>query len=294
MKSPPVGKRILIIYNPSAGGGAEAHLAAVKTALEERRCDVTLLATGSASQLSTLYRDFVASDWDVVAIAGGDGTLMEAINGLRQGSPVLALIATGTANVVALDLGLVVGANALADIIVAGRTKQLCAGQVNNKLFTFTAGVGFDAAVVARVRPRIKKWTGKLAFALAAMGTLVAYRYPVYRLTIDDKVYSGVGAIILNGRYYAGKHIVSADNDLGNGSLCVVILNRPGRIAALSYSLAMLLDRLPSRSDVTVLKQVRSIEIAGDDATPVQIDGEIACHLPVRTTADAARFDILA
>lgn len=293
MNSMTACKRILIIHNPTAGGGAATHLAAVKTALESRRCEVTLIATAAPSQLSTLYRDFVASDWDVVAIAGGDGTLMEAINGLAGQSPVLALIATGTANVVALDLGLVVGADALADVIIAGNTKQLCAGRVNDKLFAFTAGVGFDAAVVARVRPSVKRWAGKLAFVLAAVETLIAYRYPVYRMTMDNKEYSAAGVIIVNGRCYAGKHIVSPGNDLGNGCLCAVILHKPGRIAALSYSLAMLLDRLPSRSDVTFLQQVRSIEIEAGDEAPVQVDGEIACHLPVRITADAQRFDIL-
>ena len=286
-------KRVLIIHNPAAGKGAVTRTVAVKAALESRGCAVTLLATASPSQLSTLYRDFVADDWDVVAIAGGDGTLMEAINGLSPNTPVLALVATGTANVVALDLGLVVGADALADVIVAGRTTQLCAGQVNDRLFAFTAGVGFDAAVVARVRPAIKKWAGKLAFVLAALGTLIAYRYPVYRMTIDGKAYSGVGAIIVNGRYYAGKHLVAPDNDLGNGSLCVVVLHRPGRLAALGYSLAMLLGRLPSRSDVTTLQQVRSIAIDGDERAQVQVDGEIICRLPVRINADVKRFDVL-
>ena len=269
-------------------------MVAVKAALESRGCAVTLKATASPSQLSTLYRDLVASDWDVVAIAGGDGTLMAAINGLARHSPVLALIATGTANVVALDLGLVVDADALADVIVAGRTKKLCAGRVNDRLFVFTAGIGFDAEVVARVRTSVKKWLGKLAFGVAAVHTLIAYRRSAYRMTIDGKVYSGVGTIVVNGRYYAGKHVVSPDNDLGNGSLCVVILHKPGRIAALRYSLAMMSDQLPSRSDVTVLQQVRSIEIEGDDLTPVQVDGEIVCHLPVTITADAKRFDILA
>lgn len=294
MNSPTVSKRILIIHNPAAGRGAATRLVAVQRALESRNCDVTLVATASPSQLSTLYRDFVTGDWDVVAVAGGDGTLMEAINGLARESPVLALIATGTANVVALDLGLVVGADALADVILAGRIRQLRAGRVNDRLFAFTAGVGFDAAIVARVRPSVKKRAGKLAFVLAAVDTLVAYRYPLYKMTIDNKVYSGVGAIIVNGRYYAGKHVVSPNNDLGNGCLCVVILHKPGRIAALSYSLAMLLGRLQSRSDVTFLQQVRSIEIEGEDVTPVQVDGEISCHLPVRITADAKRFDILA
>ncbi|MEM9472761.1 MAG: diacylglycerol kinase family protein [Pseudomonadota bacterium] len=289
-----MGKRILIIHNPAAGRGAASHIAAVKCALETRQCDVTLIATASQSRLSALYRDFVADDWDVVVIAGGDGSLMGAINGLAGQPPVLALIATGTANVVALDLGLVVDAEALADVIVAGRTRQLCAGRVNNKLFAFTAGVGFDADVVASVSPSVKKLTGKLAFALAAVRTLIAHSYPVYKMTIDNKEYSGVGAIIINGRYYAGSHVVAPQNDLGNGRLCVVILHKPGRIAALRYGLAMLLDRLQSRTDVTFLQQVRSIEIDGDDTTPVQVDGETACHLPVLITADAKRFDILA
>ena len=271
----------------------ETRLGAVERILKVHNCDVTLLASASPAHLTSLFRDVEVSDWDVVAIAGGDGTLMETINVLARGSPVLALIATGTANVVALDLGLVVEAEVLADIILSGRTRLLCAAQVNNRLFAFTAGVGFDAAIVDRVSPSVKKTAGKLAFVLAAIGTLLAYRYPVYKMRVDNIEFSGIGVIVVNGRYYAGKYIVAPDNDLGSGSLCALILHKPGRIAAVNYLLAMAFDRLHTCADVTFLQNIRSIDIEGEAITPVQVDGEIACHLPARITADAKRFDIL-
>lgn len=186
-----------------------------------------------------------------------------------------------------------VEAEALAEIILSDRTKLLCAAQVNNRLFAFTAGVGFDAAIVDRVLPLIKKMAGKLAFVLAAIGTLVAYRYPVYKMKVDNMKFSGVGLIVLNGRYYAGKYVVALDNDLDSGSLCALILHKPGRIAALNYLRATALDRLHTRADVTFLQNIQSIDIEGESMTPVQVDGEIVCHLPARITADAKRFDIL-
>lgn len=272
----------------------DTRLVAVERILKTRRCNVTLHASASPADLMSFFRTCEADDWDVVAIAGGDGTLMEAINVLAHDMPALAIIATGTANVVALDLGLMVKPDALADIILSGRSRPFCAARINDRLFTFTAGVGFDAVVVDRVSSSLKRRTGKLAFVLAAISTLVTYRYPVYKFTADNREYSGVGLIVVNGRYYAGKYLVAPENDLGNGSLCALILHKPGRIAALGYLLAMTLDRLHTRTDVSFLQNIRSIEVEGDAMTPVQVDGEIACHLPARITADAKRFDVLA
>lgn len=294
MNSPSADKRILIIHNPTAGRGLESRLFSVEKILNDRNCHVTLLASPSPSHLTSYFHDGKAADWDVVAIAGGDGTLMRAINALAQDAPVLALIATGTANVVALDLGLMVEADALADIILSGRTRPFCAAKVNSRLFAFTAGVGFDAAVVDRVSPSVKKTAGKLAFVFAAISTLVAYRYPEYEIAADNMEFSGVGVIVVNGRYYAGKHVVAPDNDLGSGRLCAIILHKPGRIAALKYVLAMALDRLHTRADVTFLQNIRSVDIKGDAMTPVQVDGEILCHLPARIEAGAKRFEFLA
>src|SRR5689334_18786729 len=90
---------LLVIYNPIAGRRRGGLLARVSTALAAAGVRVTTAATGARGDAARLAR--AARDGGTVAVAGGDGTINEAINGLAGGSARLALIPLGTANVLA-------------------------------------------------------------------------------------------------------------------------------------------------------------------------------------------------
>lgn len=61
---------------------------------------VTLLAPRSAGELERTVKTASSTDWDCVIVAGGDGSLKEAMNGRSANTPSLGLMPTGTANVV--------------------------------------------------------------------------------------------------------------------------------------------------------------------------------------------------
>lgn len=98
--------------------------------------------------------------FDAVVALGGDGTVNEVVNGLltdgiHPAVPALGVVPGGSTNVFARALGLpndpVEATSMLLDAMAAGRTREIGLGLADDRYFLFTAGLGFDAAVVAAV-----------------------------------------------------------------------------------------------------------------------------------------------
>jgi diacylglycerol kinase family enzyme len=102
----------------------------------------------------------------VVIAFGGDGTVNEVVTGLlaegpRPGGPALAIVPGGSTNVFARALGLpnhaVEATGALLRLLREDRTRTVsvgaarCDDESEDRYFTFSAGFGFDAAVVGAV-----------------------------------------------------------------------------------------------------------------------------------------------
>jgi diacylglycerol kinase family enzyme len=97
---------------------------------------------------------------ELVIAAGGDGTVNEVVNGLLHDQagttvPDLAIVPAGSTNVFARNLGLpadpVEATGLLLDAVQSGRRTPIGLGRLDERWFTFCAGVGFDAAVIQEV-----------------------------------------------------------------------------------------------------------------------------------------------
>ena len=173
------GTRILVIYNPVSGRRNKARLDRVLTRLCEAGAQVTVRETGGPGDAETYARE--AGNFDVVAVAGGDGTVNEALNGLgtlggktpRGKTPALAFIPLGTANILAHELGLPRSAWGLAETILVGERKVVRPGRANGRLFLLMVAAGFDARVVAGVDTGTKRVLGAAAYVVLEGDSLV-------------------------------------------------------------------------------------------------------------------------
>ncbi|MSW96509.1 MAG: hypothetical protein F2796_06890, partial [Actinobacteria bacterium] len=109
-------------------------------------------ARGHATQLADAA---ARSGADLVVTFGGDGTLNEAVNGLADHDVPVFPLPGGSQNVFAKLLGIPANLDdAAQDLLWRARdwqVRRVDAGRVNGRRFTFSAGVGLDAAVVERV-----------------------------------------------------------------------------------------------------------------------------------------------
>jgi YegS/Rv2252/BmrU family lipid kinase len=288
-----MSKRVLVIYNPAAGQRGERFVNQVVARMEDAGAQVSRRETSCPGELEEMVRRAPVTDWDCIAVAGGDGSLMEAVNGTSAASPPLALIPTGTANVVSLELGLPSNARQLADVILKGQTLDISLAEANGRRFVFTAGVGFDAYLVATVSSALKRRIGKLAFAVAGFHALRSYGFPILDIKVDGNNYRGAGVIVMNGSLYAGRYVAAPDRKLADPDFSVLVLRKPGISAAFGYVAALGLGRLSSHASVEFIPSAKRVEVTGRAGLSYQADGDNAGVLPLTVRADAGRVKLM-
>jgi diacylglycerol kinase family enzyme len=172
----------LLVVNPFATRVTDRKLAAVEKELG-RVTELTVVKTAHRAHATELVTQASRDGYDAVIVFSGDGVFNEALNGLHGEMPI-GFIPGGGTSVLPRALGLpaepVAAARRLADAIERGRTRRITLGRVNGRRFSFSAGIGLDAAAVRRVdemgRREDGKRPGDFAFALAVVRVLASNR----------------------------------------------------------------------------------------------------------------------
>src|SRR5215510_15442148 len=115
-------KALLLIVNPTAGRRRGGLVEAVAARVRAEGWTVDVVETAAAGDARRLAETCDAHRYGVIAVAGGDGTINEVVNGLagRADAPAIGIVPLGTANVLAHELGLGSSAAAVAQTMVSG------------------------------------------------------------------------------------------------------------------------------------------------------------------------------
>ncbi|MBY0511432.1 MAG: diacylglycerol kinase family lipid kinase [Rhodospirillaceae bacterium] len=283
--SVPQPRRILAVFNPAAGGERRGRFVRVVDAIRKLGGVVTIVETTAPGDAERIARDTAAQDFDIIAAAGGDGTVNEIINGLRDRDIPLGLIPLGTANVLADEIGLGRDIDKVARALVSGAIKPIRVGRANGRRFTMMAGAGFDANVVDRVSLRLKKLIGPLAYVWQSAVQATTDRFESCDVTIDGTAYKTVSVVACNGRRYGGPFIAAPGASLSDDCFHILLMSGRGWLSVLRYGLGLMLGRLTTLHDVRLVTG-RDMTVRGNTSQPVQADGDIVAHLPLTVTID--------
>jgi YegS/Rv2252/BmrU family lipid kinase len=284
----PRSPRVLIVHNPAAGRG-RTRFAATLERLQALGCEVEVRATARRGDAEVLARAGVDQGFARVVAAGGDGTINEAIQGLAGTRTPLALIPLGTANVLAIEIGLDLAPDALAETIAHATARPVCLGRLRGPdgrahWFAMMAGIGADAHAVAGVNLGLKRVLGKGAYYAEMLRQLLVFPFPRYRLSVDGTAYEAASAVVAKGRYYAGRYLLAPEARLWEPVFQVCLFERGGRLAALRYARALQQGRLARLPDYRIVSG-RAVRIEAPAGEPVQADGDIVARLPVEIEA---------
>jgi diacylglycerol kinase (ATP) len=278
-----VRRRIQFIVNPVSGGRRNmAVVMELVRQLRERGDQVSVYITRCAGD-ARAFGQAVSPDVDVVVAVGGDGTANEVVQGLIQHPIPIALLPTGTENLLARQFGLRADADLLFETINANCRQWIDVGVVNGMHFMIIAGVGFDAEVVHQL---VRRRTGHITYVTyfwPLWRTFWGYRFPVIRVTADgQELFEGRGIAFIGNiaRYAIGLRILNgAMCDDGRLDLCIFPCRWQGTL--LMHALRVLTKRHRSREDI-IYRTAQRIMVESREKLPLQVDGDPAGFLPAR------------
>ena len=278
------GSRLAAIFNPqSGGGGYKRDVPLIFAALRGFGYAVEEMQTTEPGDDTRLAREAVNAGFDVVCAVGGDGTVNETINGLAKSDVPLAIIPTGTVNVLAMELGIPLEPPDAVKLLEAGTVSWIDLGLAGDRYFGLMAGVGMDAAVVASLNPTMKKALKEAAFAVQGLGTYLTHEDPLFRVTCKERTVEGYFAVFGNSSNYGGAFGITPLADMRDGLLDVCVLKDKSFVSTVWYWTAALINAHIKHPKVEYFRTESAsvVTVEGDKEVLVQTDGEIAGKLPM-------------
>jgi len=295
--SPAETAPIMVIFNPTAGAKRRRRLARFLAALEAKRMIFDLRTTEAAGDAFTLAREANAGNYGAVVVAGGDGTINEAVNGLLQeegrSKVPLGLLPLGTANILARELGLPKNPEAAAEIVAKGASRRLAVGQANDRHFVLMVGIGFDAAVVANLDLGLKRRLHQGAYVLEVIRQIWCFDYPRYKVTVAGETYEARSLIATKVRHYGGPFVIAPGADAADARLHLCLFEAGSVVTAAGYAIAFLRGNLHRARGVRMI-EATAAEVEGPLGQPVQSDGDVVTQLPLRLGVAANALEVLA
>ncbi|MFD7654402.1 diacylglycerol/lipid kinase family protein [Actinosynnema sp. NPDC059797] len=293
--------RALLVVNPQATattpGGRDvlAHALASEVKLDVVETDYRGHAADAAAGA-------VVDGYDLVVAHGGDGTVNEVVNGVlrggaRPGLPLLGVVPGGSANVFAGALGLprdpVEATYRLLQAVEHGTSRRVSLGKVasaggplqHDRWFTFNAGVGWDADVVAGVEHQRAKGlqASPGLYARTALASYFTQRRHPASLTVQipgEPPFEDVRLAFVSNTdpwtYLGDKAIRLNPSTSFDGGLGLFALHGMGLPTVLRYVAHLLAtDGNPKGANLLRRDDVEYVRVTTREPVNLQVDGDL-------------------
>ena len=276
-------KSALLIVNPSSGreratDASESLVAGIR----QRYDEVTVVVTAGDGDAGDAARRAAAEGCSTIFVAGGDGTLNEALNGVAAVSALdhirFGIVPLGTGNDFAAALGIPTDLDAALQTLLAERELRVDVGVVNGRCFLNTSGGGYIAEVSVAVTPQLKTIAGRLAYLIGGAQALIEYD-PVRATVTAEPGALRLGLrmyafAVCNSRLIAGGRIIAPEAVIDDGLLDVCVIEGMRAIEFVALARKVAGGEHVNDSRVRYL-QARTVQIEFDRETLINTDGEV-------------------
>ncbi|MFD1717946.1 diacylglycerol/lipid kinase family protein [Georgenia deserti] len=317
----PRSGRVGVLLNPASGRGrGRAVREQVFSGLAAARFDVLDLSGRDLATATARARTGLALGLDALIVVGGDGIVHAGVNVVAGTGVPLGIVAAGSGNDIARDLGLPVhdvpdSLRMIAEALAARRggrpgpdgegLRLLDAvgvsrpGGVVEHWYLAVLSCGIDAAVNARANEMT--WPSGASRYLRALAVeLTHYRPFGYRVTMDGSVWESDGALVAvaNTRCFGGGLRIAPDAAADDGLLDVVLAEGLSRSELLRVFPRLYRGTHVRHPGVSV-RRARSVLIEpllsrGAPPPAAFADGELLASLPLQCDLHPRAVGVLA
>jgi diacylglycerol kinase (ATP) len=266
---------VAVIVNPAAGGGRARRL------LPRLRAAFAGVAGGVRQTLRAdderrLVHEALDGGATTIVAVGGDGTWSKVADAIAasRADARLAVVAAGTGNDFARTLGapahdVEAMARLVADPAAERRIDLLRIDRQRHVLNV--AGIGFDAAVAARVeRARLPRAAAYVAGALAEL-----FRYPGFEVAEEGIACRRLLMLALaNGRNFGGTFVIAPAAELDDGLVDVVAIADAAPLDRVRLFAAAFSGRHVAMPEVEV-RRAAALTLRFPDPPLLEVDGDL-------------------
>ncbi|MES0340459.1 MAG: diacylglycerol kinase family protein [Anaerolineales bacterium] len=281
-----------IIVNPTSGRGTAAEAVPdLDRFLREHNMDFDLVLTERPEHAVELAEQAALDGFDVVVVAGGDGTANEVLNGLMLAKQAgadgvaLGMIAIGRGNDFAFGVnvpqGLEEGCRVLLDDFRSSMDVGLVTGGLypEGRYFGNGVGIGFDA-VVGFEALKMTRLQGFLSYIVAAVKTIfLYYKAPLVRIEFDGKTEEKYALMvsIMNGRRMGGGFMMAPESGIDDGLLDLCIAEQVSKARIFALIPRFMAGTQASQPSIQTGRTRSIVVTALEGSLPAHADGETLC-----------------
>ena len=281
-----------VLYNSNAGSAEDDDIGTLRAVP-----GIDLVECGSPEDTIAAAADAAHAGVEVVAAAGGDGTVHLVANGLMEAGstaqtrPVLGVLPLGTGNDFARTLGLPIGVDPITalDTLRRADRRTLDVIRVTHEGDEDRTGVainvcagGFSGAVDEALTSEMKEAWGPLAYLVGAVKTLPDLTDYDTRVAWDggpEEPLAALNVVVANGRTAGGGTLVAPRADPSDGLLDVVVVEAGADAVRLAAAIGAGSDYLDVEG--VTHNRVRSVRIRSTPGMWFNVDGELRTNAPV-------------
>ncbi|MGI4788545.1 MAG: diacylglycerol/lipid kinase family protein [Janthinobacterium lividum] len=181
-------KSVFVIFNPVSGQtDPEERKKLISDALAVHGYTSQFIATSREQGAKELAVQALKDGVDLLAVSGGDGTVMEAMSALVGTKIPIAVLPAGTGNLLSINLGIPITVPDAVFVALSGRPYALDLAKTSEgRYFAIMGGMGMDAQMIADTDREAKNKLGKWAYFQAAFKNLPRRRAFI-DIILDDK-----------------------------------------------------------------------------------------------------------
>ena len=267
--------KVLFVINPKSGRQPVANLESqIAHAAAQDGFEYHVHMMGASDEEQQISRLIKTYRPEIVAGAGGDGTINLLACILKHTSVKLLILPMGSANGMARELQLGNHIDALLKLVSSGKTIAVDLLQVNGHICIHLADVGLNARIVKRFELDTRR--GLLTYArhlFREVFLLKTYKF-IIRSNDLESLHKAVSLTLANASRYGTGAVINPVGRINDGKFELVIVKPFPKLYLFTIAWKMFRGTLQTSDYVKVIS-CSEAHIISSRKTTLQIDGEV-------------------
>jgi len=233
----------------------------------------------NGEEITDTVKSILDSEFDIIAVAGGDGTISTVAGVLAGTKMPLAVIPGGTFNHFAKDLNIPLDLEDAVQVVADAHQSPVDVAEVNGKVFINNSSVGLYPKAVKKRKEYFHQLGGNKILAMIIASFSIFTRFPLFTVFLkaeEEKLSRTTPFVFIgNNEYKMDLFNLGARQVLTEGRLSLYTANCRKRLSIVRFVFMALMNRIKQDKDFD-LRFVREVRLeTGKHPVRVALDGEI-------------------